>query len=92
MAHQQLISAARLERKIGREIEVLVDEVDEDGPIGRSEADAPEIDGMVFLESKRTLRPGDVVRARVTNADEYDLWAEVIEESQPVKFMDFYSA
>ncbi|MGQ4880035.1 30S ribosomal protein S12 methylthiotransferase RimO [Billgrantia sp. LNSP4103-1] len=92
MAHQQQISAARLERKIGREIEVLVDEVDEEGPIGRSEADAPEIDGMVFLESKRTLRPGDVVRARVTNADEYDLWAEVIEETQPVKFMDFYGA
>ncbi|QOR39116.1 30S ribosomal protein S12 methylthiotransferase RimO [Billgrantia diversa] len=92
MAHQQQISAARLERKIGREIEVLVDEVDEDGPIGRSEADAPEIDGMVFLDAKRTLRPGDVVRARVTNADEYDLWAEVIEESQPVKFMDFYGA
>ncbi|NIC04200.1 30S ribosomal protein S12 methylthiotransferase RimO [Billgrantia bachuensis] len=92
MAHQQQISAARLERKIGREIEVLVDEVDEEGPIGRSEADAPEIDGMVFLDSKRTLRPGDVVRARVTNADEYDLWAEVIEESQPVKFMDFYGA
>ncbi|MBW6392043.1 30S ribosomal protein S12 methylthiotransferase RimO [Billgrantia antri] len=92
MAHQQQISAARLEGKIGREIEVLVDEVDEEGPIGRSEADAPEIDGMVFLESKRTLRPGDVVRARVTNADEYDLWAEVIEEAQPVKFLDFYSA
>ncbi|MBA2778951.1 30S ribosomal protein S12 methylthiotransferase RimO [Billgrantia kenyensis] len=92
MAHQQLISAARLEQKIGREIEVLVDEVDEEGPIGRSEADAPEIDGMVFLEAKRTLRPGDVVRARVTNADEYDLWAEVIEEETPVKFLDFYSA
>ncbi len=92
MAHQQAISAARLERKIGREIEVLVDEVDEEGPVGRSEADAPEIDGMVFLEAKRPLRPGDVVRARVTHADEYDLWAEVIEEEQPVKFMDFYSA
>lgn len=92
MAHQQQISAVRLQQKIGREIEVLVDEVDEDGPIGRSEADAPEIDGMVFLESARALRPGDLVRARVTNADEYDLWAEVIEESQPVKFMDFYSA
>lgn len=92
MAHQQQISAARLEQKIGREIEVLVDEVDEEGAIGRSEADAPEIDGMVFLDAKRPLRPGDVVRARVTNADEYDLWAEVIEESQPVKFMDFYSA
>ena len=92
MAHQQQISAVRLQQKIGREIEVLVDEVDEDGPIGRSEADAPEIDGMVFLESARALRPGDLVRARVTNADEYDLWAEVIEESQPVKFIDFYSA
>ncbi|WP_104203743.1 30S ribosomal protein S12 methylthiotransferase RimO [Billgrantia saliphila] len=92
MAHQQQISATRLQGKIGREIEVLVDEADEEGPIGRSEADAPEIDGMVFLESARTLRPGDVVRARVTNADEYDLWAEVIEESQPVKFLDYYSA
>src|SRR5690554_3962999 len=87
MAHQQEISAARLQQKIGRDIEVLVDEVDADGPIGRSEADAPEIDGMVFLEAARPLRPGDLVRARVTHADEYDLWAEVIEEAEPVKFV-----
>src|SRR5690554_106866 len=87
MAHQQEISAARLQQKIGRDIEVLVDEVDADGPIGRSEADAPEIDGMVFLKSTRPLRPGDRVRARVTQADEYDLWAEVIEEAEPVKFV-----
>ena len=78
MAHQQQISAARLQGKIGREIEVLVDEITDEGPIGRSAADAPEIDGMVFLESERELAPGDVVRARVTNADEYDLWAEVV--------------
>ena len=87
MAHQQEISAARLQQKIGREIEVLVDEVDADGPIGRSEADAPEIDGMVFLQAARPLRPGDLVRARVTHADEYDLWAEVIEEAEPLKFV-----
>ncbi|AXY43649.1 30S ribosomal protein S12 methylthiotransferase RimO [Halomonas sp. JS92-SW72] len=83
MAHQQQISAARLQAKIGREIEVLVDEITDEGPIGRSHADAPEIDGMVFLdtsglETDLELRPGQIVRARVTNADEYDLWAEVV--------------
>ena len=52
--------------------------VDEDGAIGRSWADAPEIDGMVYVDSEQPLQPGDKVRVRVTNADEYDLWAEVI--------------
>ncbi|MFB9145484.1 30S ribosomal protein S12 methylthiotransferase RimO [Halomonas alkalicola] len=78
MAHQQQISAARLQAKIGREIEVLVDEITDEGPIGRSHADAPEIDGMVFLDSEQELSPGQIIRARVTNADEYDLWAEVV--------------
>ncbi|MBU0950694.1 MAG: radical SAM protein, partial [Gammaproteobacteria bacterium] len=78
MAHQQAISAARLERKIGQELDVLIDEVDEDGAIGRSWADAPEIDGMVYIDSERPLQAGEKVRVRVTNADEYDLWAEVI--------------
>ncbi|WP_444984255.1 30S ribosomal protein S12 methylthiotransferase RimO [Halomonas mongoliensis] len=78
MAHQQQISAARLQAKIGREIEVLVDEITDEGPIGRSAADAPEIDGMVFLETEQQLSPGQIVRARVTHADEYDLWAEVV--------------
>ena len=78
MAHQQAISAARLERKIGQEIEVLIDEVDEDGAIGRSYSDAPEIDGMVYVDSEQPLQPGDKVWVRVTNSDEYDLWAEVI--------------
>ncbi|PWV71480.1 30S ribosomal protein S12 methylthiotransferase RimO [Halomonas sp. A11-A] len=78
MAHQQQISAARLQAKIGREIEVLVDEITDEGPIGRSHADAPEIDGMVFLETDLELSPGQIIRARVTHADEYDLWAEVV--------------
>ena len=78
MAHQQQISAARLQAKVGREIEVLVDEITDEGPIGRSHADAPEIDGMVFLDSEQELSPGQIIRARVTHADEYDLWAEVV--------------
>jgi ribosomal protein S12 methylthiotransferase len=75
MAHQQAISAARLQQKIGREIEVLIDEVDDEGAVGRSWADAPEIDGSVFIAST-DVKPGDKVRVRVVDADEYDLWAE----------------
>lgn len=78
MAHQQSISTARLAKKIGREIDVLIDEVDEDGAVGRSSADAPEIDGSVFIDSDVALKPGDMIRARVTDSDEYDLWAEKI--------------
>ena len=78
MAHQQAISAARLQLKIGKEIEVLIDEVDEQGAIGRSAADAPEIDGNVYVDSDRDLQPGDKVWVRVTDADEYDLWAETL--------------
>jgi ribosomal protein S12 methylthiotransferase len=78
MAHQQAISAARLQMKIGKEIEVLIDEVDEQGFVGRSFFDAPEIDGNVFVESDRDFKPGDKVMCRVVDADEYDLWAEPI--------------
>ena len=78
MAHQQAISTERLARKIGKEFDVLIDEVDEDGAVGRSSADAPEIDGSVFVDSAVPLKPGDMVRVRVTDSDEYDLWAERI--------------
>ncbi|WP_148863444.1 30S ribosomal protein S12 methylthiotransferase RimO [Marinobacter fonticola] len=78
MAKQADISAARLQRKIGTEIDVLIDEVDEEGAIGRSKADAPEIDGMVYLNDETGLAPGQIVRARVTHADEHDLWADLI--------------
>ena len=77
MAHQQAISAQRLQAKIGREIEVLVDEVDEEGAVARSWADAPEIDGSVFIDAPQ-LQPGDKVRVRIVDADEYDLWAELV--------------
>ncbi|WP_447922824.1 30S ribosomal protein S12 methylthiotransferase RimO [Achromobacter aegrifaciens] len=78
MELQQSISTARLARKVGREIDVLIDEVDEDGAVGRSSADAPEIDGCVYVSSDKPLKAGDLVRARVTDSDEYDLWADAI--------------
>ena len=77
MAAQQKVSAAIMAGRVGRRIDVLVDEVDAQGAIGRSQWDAPEIDGSVFLNSAARLQPGDLVRATVINADEYDLWAEV---------------
>ena len=78
MAHQQAISAARLQMKIGKDIEVLIDEVDEQGAVGRCFFDAPEIDGNVFIATDKDIKPGDKIMCRVTDADEYDLWAEVL--------------
>ncbi|MEH6570402.1 MAG: 30S ribosomal protein S12 methylthiotransferase RimO, partial [Halioglobus sp.] len=75
MAIAQKISAEKLQAKIGKTIEILIDEVDEEGAIGRSSADAPEIDGKVYLDGVQDLNPGDFVEAEVTGADEYDLWA-----------------
>jgi ribosomal protein S12 methylthiotransferase len=76
MAVQQEISRDVLASRVGREIEVLIDEADGEGAIGRSAWDAPEIDGSVFLNGETGARPGDLVRARVLHADSYDLWAE----------------
>ena len=74
MATQQGISARKLKAKIGRTIEVLVDEVGPDGATGRSMADAPEIDGLVHMPGATDLQPGDFVQGEVTAADDYDLW------------------
>jgi len=76
MAVQQEVSEAVLASRVGRTIDVLVDEVDGEGAIGRSAWDAPEIDGSVFLNGVTNLKPGDLVRARVVDSGEYDLWAQ----------------
>jgi ribosomal protein S12 methylthiotransferase len=81
MAAQQKISARRLQQRVGKDIAVIVDEVDGQQALGRSAADAPEIDGRVYLpagKGAKKLKPGDVITARVTEADEYDLWAEPV--------------
>jgi ribosomal protein S12 methylthiotransferase len=77
MLLQEEISAERLKRKIGKTITVLVDEVDEEGAIARSSADAPEIDGLVYIDNGQDLNVGDFVEVKITDSDEHDLWAEI---------------
>ena len=72
---QEDISAELLAAKIGHEIDVLVDEVDSQGTIARSSADAPEIDGLVLLDNYFDAEPGDFLRVRVVDTDEHDLYA-----------------
>lgn len=74
MQLQQKISADRLQQKIGRTLDVLIDEVDDEGAIGRSHADAPEIDGAVYLNGDTSVKVGEIVKVRIEEADEYDLW------------------
>lgn len=78
MEVQQEISAARLQQKIGRTLQVLIDEVDAEGAIGRSYADAPEIDGLVYLNGEYDVQPGQRVDVAIEHADEYDLWGTVV--------------
>jgi ribosomal protein S12 methylthiotransferase len=75
MEVQAGISAAKLKKKIGRRLTVLVDEVGADGAVARSAADAPEIDGLVRVADGRSLKPGQFVEVRVTGADAHDLEA-----------------
>ncbi|MFH1158802.1 MAG: 30S ribosomal protein S12 methylthiotransferase RimO [Pseudomonadota bacterium] len=76
MQLQQIISAARLKAKVGRTMPVLIDEMSETGTIGRSSADAPEVDGVVHVTGKG-LKQGDIVNVRITGSDEYDLFGKI---------------
>ncbi len=78
MAHQAAISAERLQRRVGRIETVLVDEVVEEGAVARSEGDAPEIDGQVFIDGATHLQVGDWVQVEIEEADEYDVWGKLI--------------
>ncbi|MGN5115820.1 30S ribosomal protein S12 methylthiotransferase RimO [Aeromonas veronii] len=78
MELQQQVSIRKLARKVGQEMTVIIDEVDEEGATGRSFADAPEIDGLVYLNGETGLKPGDMVKVRIDESDEYDLWASLI--------------
>ncbi|HTR00308.1 MAG TPA: 30S ribosomal protein S12 methylthiotransferase RimO [Candidatus Acidoferrum sp.] len=75
MEVQQRISSARLQDKIGQQMDVIVDEVNDDEAIARSIADAPEIDGKVYLQYPEGLEPGDLVTVTIEDADDYDLYA-----------------
>jgi ribosomal protein S12 methylthiotransferase len=77
MAHQQTISKKRLKRKVGTRQQIIIDEVGPTVAKGRSRADAPEIDGAVYLSSRRPLRVGEIVTAKIERADAYDLHGSV---------------
>jgi len=80
MAHQEDISTRRLERRIGQTIQVLVDDVDEEGAIARSMGDAPEIDGVVYVVDGQELEIGEFATVTVTDCDVHDLIAELATE------------
>ncbi len=77
MQTQARVSAVRLQRKVGRTFDVLVDAIDGDTAIARSSADAPEIDGVVRVAGGKNLEPGAFARVTVTAADEHDLHARI---------------
>jgi ribosomal protein S12 methylthiotransferase len=83
MQLQQRISGRRLKGRIGKTLEVLVDRVTPEGAIGRSTADAPEIDGVVHIAGGEELAPGDWARVSVTRSDAHDLWGRLMHPKAP---------
>lgn len=81
MELSQDISERKLLDRIGQQMEVLIDDVDDNGAVGRSYADSPEIDGNVYLDGATGLQPGDMVKATITKSGAYDLWGKVEENS-----------
>lgn len=78
MKRQQTISAKRLKRKVGTRQQVIIDEVGPSVAKGRSKGDAPEIDGSVYVASRRPLRVGEIATVKIERADEYDLHGTVV--------------
>ena len=74
MAAQQKISTKKLQAKIGKVVEVLVDEANTEQIVARSAADAPEIDGNVFIQPNSDIEAGDIIQVKIEDADEYDLY------------------
>ncbi|MCX4028857.1 hypothetical protein H0A36_06015 [Endozoicomonas sp. SM1973] len=81
MATQQQISANKLQQKFGKTyVEVIIDEVGDGGAAGRTQADAPEIDGKLYLEGATHIQAGQLVKLVVEEADEYDMWRHLLHE------------
>jgi ribosomal protein S12 methylthiotransferase len=81
MELQTEISASRLQDRVGRIETVLVDEVVEEGAVARRRADAPDVDGQVFIDGATHLEPGQLVTVEIEDADEHDLWGRLLETS-----------
>lgn len=80
MQLQEEISRQRLATKVGQKMTVMIDELTEEGMVARSSADAPEIDGLVYVESATHGQPGDFIEVEITDADAHDLFAVRIDE------------
>jgi ribosomal protein S12 methylthiotransferase len=78
MQHQRSISIARLKRKVGRWLRVMIDELGPTSAKGRSEGDAPEIDGVVHVASRRPLRVGEIATVKIERSDAYDLYGTAV--------------
>lgn len=78
MTHQAKISSARLQSRVGKIETVLIDEVVEEGAVARSKADAPEIDGQVYIDGATHLEVGEFAEVKLEEADEYDLWGHLV--------------
>ncbi len=76
MELQREISERKLAPKVGRTMDVIIDELDVEGAIGRTRGDAPDVDGSVFLDGDFDVEPGDIVQATITESDDFDLWAK----------------
>ena len=85
MQLQQAVSAELLAARVGKTIEVMVDDIDEECAVARSHWDAPEIDGVVYLDGGTQLKPGDLLKVTVTEADAYDLWARPLAPSSALR-------
>jgi ribosomal protein S12 methylthiotransferase len=78
MEAQKAVSAEVMAARVGQTIDVIIDECDEEGAIGRSHWDAPDIDGSVFIDEAEGFAPGDIVRVLVDETDDYDCWGKVV--------------
>jgi ribosomal protein S12 methylthiotransferase len=78
MRHQQKISTRKLQQRVGQRLQVMVEQVHSIGYTARSYADAPEIDGVVYIETDQTLIPGEYRQVRITDSDEYDCYAKLL--------------
>ena len=77
MAAQAAISAAKLRKRIGQRITVLVDEINDEGAVARSRGDAPEIDGVVMIKNTERLKPGEFIEVEVLDTNQHDLYARL---------------
>ena len=78
MQRQRSISVSRLKRRVGQRLKVIIDELGPTVAKGRSEGDAPEIDGQVYVASRRPLRVGEIATVKIERADAYDLHGTVV--------------